>query len=143
MATITTTFAVFKKSLAAVLSTSAHYLQGTLTLAVLDNASSVTEDTTVTGDEFLDELTGQVILQKVAVSTPVLTGLLLDGDDSGLAELADIGSGNNANKTILFDDTGVASTSRLWAIGTLSALLAGDTVDDDIQFASGLIDFDG
>ena len=143
MATITTTFAVFKKSLQAVLSTSEHYLQGTLTFAILDNASPVTEDLTVTGDEFLDELTGYNILSQVAVTTPTLTNLLLDGDDSGASELTDIGSGELGNKVLLYDNTGTPATSRLWAIGTLSSNITGDAVDDDLQFASGLINFDG
>lgn len=143
MATVTTTLAVFKKSLQAALSTSEHYLQGTLTLAVLDNAAPVTEDLTVTGNEFLDELTGYNILSQVAVSTPTLTNLLLDGDDSGASELTDIGSGEVGNKVLLYDNTGTPATSRLWAIGTLSSNITGDAVDDDLQFASGLINFDG
>ena len=142
MATVTTTLTPFKKSLQAALATSANYLQGTLTLAVLDNATPVTEDTSVTGDEFLDEL-GGVILSSWAVASPTLTGLLLDGDDTGSAELTDIGSGEVGNKVILYDNTGVAATSRLWAIGTLSSNITGDTVDDDIQFGSGFINFDG
>lgn len=143
MATLTATLSIFKKSFQAVLTGSENYLQGTLTLGVLDNASPTTEDTTVTGDEFLDEVAGATILQSVALTTPTLTGLLLDADDSGASELTDIGSGNDGDKVILYDNTGTPATSRVWAIGTLSALLSGDTINDDIQFASGLIDFDG
>ncbi len=143
MATITSTLSIFKKSFAAVLSGSVHYLQGTPTLAVLDEANPTTEDTTVTGDEFLDEVAGATILQSVALTTPVLTGLLLDADDSAADELTDIGAGNDGDKVILYDNTGTPATSRVWAIGTLSATLSGDDVDDDIQFASGLINFDG
>ena len=83
MATVTTTFSIFKESYRVVLSSSAHYLQGTLTLGVLDNASPTTEDTTIGGDTFLSDVAGAVILQKWAVASPVLTTLLLDGDDSG------------------------------------------------------------
>jgi len=143
MATITSTLAIFKKSFQAVLTGSANYLQGTPTLAILDKASAVTEDLTVTGDEFLSEVAGQVILQTWAITTPTLTNLLLDGDDSGAAELIDITTGKTGDKIILYDNTGVAATSRVWSIGSLSVDLVGDDVNDDLQFPSGFINFDG
>jgi len=143
MATITATLSVFKKSLQTVLSSSSHYLESTLYLALLDASSPVTEDTTVTGDEFLSDLAGASILSEIPITTPTIANLLLDGDDSAVDELTDVGSGNSADKALLYTKTGSAATSRVWAIGTLSSPISGDDLDDDLQFSSGLIDFDG
>ena len=137
----TFTLSPFLKSINSILSGTPSVLDTTLKLALLDQASAVTEDLTATGDEFLADLTGYNILSEVTLVSPTLTNLLLSCDASATGEMPDPGSGNTADKIILYSDTGSAATSRLLGIATLSSAIVGDDVADDLQVPSGLLNF--
>lgn len=133
MATLTFTLTMFNTSLQAMCSQNASPLLPTLKLALLDQASAVTEDTSDSGDEFLSDLSGANILSEVTLTTPTFTNRILSCDVSAVNEFPDVGSGNTADKILLYSDTGVASTSRLWGIATLSSPITGDDNPDDLQ----------
>lgn len=120
------------------MSSSAHLLEATLYAALLDQASAITEDLTDTGDEFLSDLVGYNILSEIPLPTPAVVERTLEFDDSALAEMTDVGSGNTADKILFYTRTGVDTTSRVWAIATLSAPISGDDNDDNLTAANGI-----
>ncbi len=139
MATVTVTLTPFRASIGSMMDSAANLLDSTLYIALLDQASSVTEDTTDSGDEFLSDLAGYNILSEIAAPSPAIVNRVLTIDDTALDELTDVGSGNTSDKILLYTRTGVDASSRLWGIGTLSSAISGDDNDDNLEVPNGIL----
>lgn len=101
--------------------------------AVLVDAADYTPDTTANGHEFLSDIPSAARVSTTApLSNVSVVGAILDADDIALPDVG----GDQAEYLILYEDTGVESTSRLiLLIDTATGLpITPDSVEDTIQW---------
>jgi hypothetical protein len=111
---------------------------GTNVKAALIDTGLHDPDTTITGDEFLGDVSAGVIATTGNLANKTVVDGVFDADN---AALPDAGGGATGEEVVLYVDTGNPATSRLLAlIDTATGLpLTLDGTNDTIQWhASGI-----
>lgn len=108
--------------------------------ALVDSAL-VPADTTITGHEYLSDISAGVIATSAAIANQSVVDGLLDGDD---VALVDPGGGETGEYLALYADTGNPATSRLIECSddATNLPITLDGTNDEIQHnASGITKF--